>query len=173
MPIIQEYAKHLKTHLLKELAAEELTLLRQMDVPLLRLLSLKPESEIVQWLLQRETAFLSAMEAGRAKEWDIERLHQWEQDAIPGIPKGGLHASDVILFHTAQRSALLRFVARFTTDPNKKVQLLGEIEAHFTAVLAEALETYQRMGGTARPVVAAAPAAPKGPAFRGPVPRKD
>ena len=145
-----------------------------MDVPLLRLLSLKPESEIVEWLLMRETAFLAAMESGQALKWDIERLKLWEQDAIPGIPKGGLHASDVILFHTAQRSALLRFVARFTKDHNKKVQLLAEIEAHFTAVMAEALKTYQAMGGTATAVVPEAkPAAPKGPSFRGPVAKRD
>lgn len=171
MSIFKEYAKFLRTHLLKELATEELTSLRQIDVPLLRLLSLKPESEIVEWLLNRETSFLIAVEDGRGLGWDLERLKAWEEDAIPGIPKGGLHASDVILFHTAQRAALMRFVGRFTTDHNKKVQLLGELEAHFTQVLGEALKTYERMSGKAIAPAAEAKV-PKGPSYRGPVPRQ-
>lgn len=142
---LPEYAKFLRSKVLKDLATEELAMLRQMDVPLLRLLSLKPESEILQWLQAREDSFLTAVENGEAMQWEQERFSQWEQDAIPGIPKGGLHPSDVLLFHTAQRSAFLRFVGRYTRNPHEKVGLLREIEDHFTAVLSEASKVYQRM----------------------------
>jgi hypothetical protein len=142
---LPRYANFLRTKLLKDLAAEELAMLRQMDVPLLRLLSLKPEAEIVHWLTAREDSFLTAVEADEAMKWEAERFTQWEQDAIPGIPKGGLHPSDVLLFHTAQRSAFLRFVGRYTQNPHEKVGLLREIEDHFTTVLAEAMKVYQRM----------------------------
>lgn len=147
---LPDYAKFLRTKALKDLAAEELSMLRQMDVPLLRLLSLKPEGEILQWIQAREGTFLSAVEAGEAMKWEQERFGQWEKDAIPGIPKGGLHPSDVLLFHTAQRSAFLRFVGRYTQDPHKKVGLLREIEDHFTAVLSEAMKVYQRMSERAK-----------------------
>lgn len=139
------YAKFLRTKLLKELAKEELTTMRQLDVPLLGLLSLKPEAEIIGWLAAREEQFLEAIEAGTGKEWELERVALWEQDAIPGIPKGGLQPSDVILFHTAQRTAFLRFVARYAVDQTKKVTLLSEIDAHFMGVLNDAMQAYQRM----------------------------
>ena len=148
--LFPDYAKHLRTRLLPELVAEELVVLRQLDLPLLRLLSLKSEAEIRGWLTAREEGFLAAVEAGEAMAWERERLALWERDAIPGIPPGGLHPSDVLLFHTAQRSAFVRFVARFATDPLVRVELLAEIEAHFMDVLSEALRTYQRMRAASR-----------------------
>lgn len=145
MTLFPQYATFLRTKLLKELAAEELQVMRQLDAPLLRLVSLMAEAELVGWLMQREDVFLRAIEANQAMEWENERLALWEQDAVPGIPKGGLHPSDVLLFHTAQRSAFVRFAARFATDPTIRVELLREIESHFMDVLSGALRTYQRM----------------------------
>lgn len=145
MTLFPQYAAHLRTKLLKELATEELNVMRQLDAPLLQMVSFLPEKDLIAWLMQREDQFLAAVEDGRAMEWETERLKLWEQDAIPGIPKGGLHPSDVLLFHTAQRSAFVRFAARMAPDPMIRVELLREVEAHFMDVLGGAMRTYQRM----------------------------
>lgn len=148
--LFPSFAKQVREKHLKELTTDLLAVLRKLDVPLLRLISLKPEAEVLAWLQAREEGFLQAVEAGTVMDWERERLAQWEQDALPGIPKGGLHPSDVILFHTAQRAALTRLVGRFSPDPSVKVELLNEIEAHFVKVFAEAMRTYGRMQALAR-----------------------
>jgi hypothetical protein len=140
-----QFAKALRDRWLKEFITEELVALRQLDLPMIQMLSMMPQDKATAWLSEREAQWLTAIADGRGHEWEEERLLRWEQDDIPGIPKGALHPADVPLFHAAQRAALQKFVGRFSRDPKIKVELLSAIEGHFQTYFAAALRTYQRM----------------------------
>lgn len=143
--LLSHFAAALHQRWLKEFVAEELAALRQLDLPMIQMLSMMPEDKALAWLSEREAQWLTALAEGRGHEWEEARLLRWEQDDLPGIPKGSLHPADVPLFHVAQRTALQRFVPRVERDPKRKVELLAEIEGHFQTYFAAALRTYQRM----------------------------
>ncbi|MEB3327672.1 MAG: hypothetical protein VKQ33_00395 [Candidatus Sericytochromatia bacterium] len=143
--LLSQFAATLRDRWLKDLITEELTALRQLDLPMIQMLAMMPQEKATAWLSEREAEWLTAIAEGRGLEWEVQRLQRWEQDDIPGIPKGALHPADVPLFHAAQRAALQRFVGRFSRDPKVKVELLAAIEGHFQPYFAAALRTYQRM----------------------------
>lgn len=143
--LFAHFAATLRERHLKEFVAEELAALRQLDLPMIQMLSMMPEEKALAWLAEREAQWLTALAEGRGHEWEEERLLRWEHDDLPGIPKGVLHPADVPLFHAAQRAALQRFVPRLERDPKRKVELLAAIEGHFQTYFAAALRTYQRM----------------------------
>lgn len=143
--LFPQFAEKVRTTWLAEYIQELLACLRGLDLPMIQMLSMMPDDKATSWLRAREESYLQAIETNKGLEWERERLNLWAAGELPGIPANALHPADVPLFHSAQRAALQRFIARYHRDAAIKVELIAEIEAHYQVAFGEALQTYARI----------------------------
>jgi PAS domain S-box-containing protein len=139
---LEEFARFIREHHLEEFAREELRLLVEFDVPLLRQFAHLPADELQRMTMASAEVFLADLEAGRALERAMADLRRWEAGNLPGIERDSIQPQDLVLVYAAQKAAMLRFLAPFTQDVGLAVRVVGALEEHFRKVQEAAFETF-------------------------------
>ncbi|MFN3429341.1 MAG: PAS domain-containing protein [Candidatus Sericytochromatia bacterium] len=142
---LSAFASYMAEQHLEALAELNLRLNRQLDVPLLRLFEHMPEDELLQLGREGLVTFLTNLAEGRALHAAAESLRRWEADELPGIPKGSIQASDLVLIYVAQEQALLSFLGRYTQDVDEALVIGRELRIYYAAAQDEAFKVFSTL----------------------------
>ncbi|MFN3431842.1 MAG: response regulator, partial [Candidatus Sericytochromatia bacterium] len=141
--MLSDFATYLHDHHFEEMVAEELRLAHEMQPPLLRLFPDPPGLRRV--VADTLRAKLAALAEGREYEQALASFRAWEADALPGVPREAVVATDLVLAYSAEKQTLLRFLPRFTEDLESALALTTELERHYTQVTDAAFQTFARV----------------------------
>jgi PAS domain S-box-containing protein len=142
---LRDFAAFLERGHLDELAALNLRLARELHVPLLRLFAHVPDEQLLKNTREGLQRFLRALQDGTAEEQSLENLRKWEADELPGIPKDAIEPSDLVLGQSAQKQALLSFLARYDGDSERLAAVAMGLERVYQRTLDASFQLYARL----------------------------
>ena len=143
--MLHAYAQFLKEHFLPEVASENLRLLREMNVPLLRLVAHLSEAELKLTTMEGLGRFLDDLAAGAAVGRAEASLEAWAEDRVPGLAQADVQPSDLVLVFAAQREAVLTFLPRFTRDVEVATGILLAIDRQYRQIQDAVMKVYARV----------------------------
>jgi len=135
MRTLKEYAKYLRETHLREYAIYYLDLLKEVNLPLIRLAI---ERGLIEDLwdknaekatMERQSKSLQALEDGTVISNAQKNLKLWEEDKLlPGIGKNEIMPTDLVMGYLVQKKVLFHFLPEFTNDVNEFLAIVQEVE---------------------------------------------
>ncbi|MGN6568445.1 MAG: PAS domain-containing protein, partial [Flavipsychrobacter sp.] len=126
------YAKHVRDNYIVPYIKEQLTLARQVNMPLLDFFQSMSEDELVQMSIPSHSDFLTAVEENRLDELIETSISKWINDELEIVSRYDIKAEDITLGSYIRKKALSKFITSYTNDPEEIIALLGEIDTYST-----------------------------------------
>jgi PAS domain S-box-containing protein len=145
LPQLRTYASFIKEHHLEELVQANLSELRALDVPLMRLFAHLPEADLVAMSTGTLAKLLSDFENDQAFETAAEDLRKWEADELPGLKKDDIEPEDLVLTHVAQKRALLTFLGSYTQDQQLTLAIVRALDDHYMRIQQAGFSLFTRL----------------------------
>lgn len=142
---LQDFARFVKEHELEGMIQNYIHLVFSYNIPLLEQVKHLSEEEIYAQSKDGVVQFLEGFEQGNALEKVKENLRLWEADQLPNIPKSAITQLDIFLISTAQKTAFLQLLPKYTKHAEMPTQILVELEEYYKEVQWMALNTLQKM----------------------------
>src|SRR6185312_1679228 len=135
MRTLKEYAKYLRETHLREYAVYYLDLLKEVNLPLIRLAIERGLMEDL-WdenaekaTMERQLKSLQALEDGAVISNARKNLKLWEEDKLlPGIGKNEILPTDLVMGYLVQKKVLFHFLPEFTNDVKEFLAIVQEVE---------------------------------------------
>jgi PAS domain-containing protein len=125
---------------LNQFVEEALRLSRELNLPLLKHLKLLPEKELLAMARERSFELLNAFVENKVDEYNQKSLENWKSDRIPLIAKDKLEVEDINLATHIRKQTLLKFIPLFTSDAEKIIALVSEIDNYFLTIHSETVK---------------------------------
>ncbi|HEY9721193.1 MAG TPA: PAS domain S-box protein [Oscillatoriaceae cyanobacterium] len=125
--MLKEFARYLKTLDPQAIAAEQITIARRLDLPILRLFKDLPEPQLLAMAREGVEKLLDDFETGHALDTVRESLAQWERGDMPGLRREELGLEDLVLTYLAQKQTLLHFLPGFSREPETILAVVVEL----------------------------------------------
>ncbi|MCD6064733.1 MAG: putative Histidine kinase [Flavipsychrobacter sp.] len=140
---LQHFAAFVKNERLHDFARAELNAMREMEVPLLKLLEPLGEEKLFEIVTESLHQFLVGIETGSMAE--VERsLAQWRQNQLPHqLDKADISLNDILMGYAAQKVSLLSFLPDYLEQSQKTVQIILELEKYYHKLQRLALSTLE------------------------------
>ncbi len=141
---LKNFASFLRENKIKEYTVYYLTILREMDIPIIKLAIEKGlvkdvlEENSIKMTIESQNKFLLSIEEGTTIANAKISMKMWEEDKLPGIGKHEILPSDLILMYAAQKKAAFHFLPDYTKDADEIVIIIQELEDLYTRLQSEA-----------------------------------
>jgi signal transduction histidine kinase len=142
---LQNFVEFLLVHHLDALAADNIALVREWDVPLMRLFAHISEPDLLQMTRAGLTAFLGDLASNQALDTAAQSLKDWEADRLPGVPKGSIEPEDLILIAAAQEQAILGYLTRFTDQSSVAMGIVRELRTFYVRTQRDSFDLFTRL----------------------------
>ncbi|MBS1687893.1 MAG: PAS domain-containing protein [Bacteroidetes bacterium] len=139
------YAKHIRDNYIIPYIREQLTLARQVNMPLLNFFQSMSEEEIISMSIPSHTEFLTAVEENRIDEQIEKSLKLWVDDQMGIVGRYDIKAEDLTLGSYIRKRALSKFITTYTYNPEEIIELFNEIDTYSTKSNTAAANTYIRL----------------------------
>jgi PAS domain S-box-containing protein len=139
---LKNYSAYVAENLLHEASQENLRLIKEADVPLLRQLSHLPEESILGIVSTALSNFLQQVQNDSALEGAFQTLASWRAGNFLNIPRENIEVTDIVLLYSIRKRLLLAFIPRYTTSQQETIDLILELEDFYTHVERNAFQTY-------------------------------
>ncbi len=140
--LLPDYARFLLEHHLDELVGHNLRRARQVELPLLQRFTHYTEQQLFDYSRENVRTLLTDLSQGVALEAHRENLRRWQQNQLPGISRSQVDARDLSFSPHTRRYALVKMLRTYARDLDRYEALIEEIDAFFTATLADSLQAF-------------------------------
>ncbi len=110
--LISRVLTKLRQDHLRDIAVAELAMLRELDIPLMKLVAAFPEEQIVAQTMVGLERFIQDLETGDALASTRASVTKWESEELEGFRREMVEPIDIIGVYGAQSRAILSHVAR-------------------------------------------------------------
>ncbi|WP_276134332.1 PAS domain-containing sensor histidine kinase [Polluticoccus soli] len=140
---LQQFAAFVKNERLHDFARAELKAMRDLKVPLLKLLEPLGEDKLLEITTDGLIKFLTGIETGSMAE--IENgLAQWRHNQLPhSLNKTDISLNDILMGYAAQKMSFLSFLPDYLDRAQKSVDIVLELEKYYHKVQKLALGTLE------------------------------
>jgi PAS domain S-box-containing protein len=116
----------------------------RMDFPVLKYydLSMYTEDQLIDLSIPPYTEFLKAMSENKLDEHLAEAIRKWETNQLPNITRDQLVVADITLATYVRKKVLLSMIPSFTSDVNKVIELIQEIDDYILEAESRSFQTY-------------------------------
>jgi len=146
MKTIKGFAEYLRKSRLKEYTVYYLDLLKEVDIPLVKLAiekdlikDLKDEASVSTTMERQEKSLLSIEDDTLISNAKVN-LKLWEEDKLPGISKNDILPADLVLVYGIQKKAMFHFLQDYTQDSKEILDIVQEVEDLHTNLQNEAVQ---------------------------------
>lgn len=139
---LKGFAAFILENCLREVTEISITIFRQVQLPLLKVLAHLPEQEFHEYIQGLLEDFLTQILEETALEHAKGTLRTWRSDTAPNNPSGDITPADLVLDYHVRKQALLEFVDQYTTDVKEAVAIARELDKFYTEVEKFALGIY-------------------------------
>ncbi|HWB27962.1 MAG TPA: PAS domain-containing protein [Chitinophagaceae bacterium] len=137
---LPEYARFLLQNVVSQLAEEQLQLLRELDIPILKYVSGIPENELLERGRMRMASFLQTLADNRAEEHINTSLKSWMDDQLPLISRDKIQPEDITLINFVRRKMFRSFLPLYSKDPQLCIKIQEEMDIFTTEMDTRALK---------------------------------
>lgn len=131
---LPDYATFLLDNKLQEFTAEQLRLLKELDVPLLKFYSGLSDEELIERGIGRTRIFLESFKNNQAHALIDSSIKEWLANQIPLLSRDKLVAEDITLISFMRRKIFRDFLSFYTKDPGLCLKIMEEVD-RFTVEL--------------------------------------
>lgn len=124
----KKYTQYLLQERLDELATENLRLMQEHQLPLLRFFKHLSEDELLALTKKSLLDFLTDIAEDKALTNAMVNLIRWRDSELPGIPRSEVKGADLILSYSIRKQLFLKFLPHFTDDCHQLVKIMQELE---------------------------------------------
>ncbi|MCW3072534.1 MAG: domain S-box-containing protein [Bacteroidetes bacterium] len=128
------YAGFLLENKVKEFTAEQLRLLRELNLPLLRYYEGFSDEQLIEQGIDRSRGFLRCFKDNKVEQFIENAITEWLANQIPLISREKLLPEDITLISYMRRKIFRNFLPEYTNDATLSLQILEEVDA-FTVKL--------------------------------------
>jgi PAS domain S-box-containing protein len=139
---LKEYARFLLHTHLDELVQVNIQRAREIQLPLLQVLSYFTEQQLFEYSKESFRALLIDILEGTAWQKHQESLQRWKNDQIPGMSRTEVDARDLAFSPHTRKYALITLLKQYTVEIPVYEAIVQEIEWFYSKSLASSLETY-------------------------------
>jgi signal transduction histidine kinase len=143
--LLKKFMAFVRKGHLDALARKNISLVKTLDIPLLRLFSHLTDEDMFPMTRTNLDQFLKDFEDGRAYEVAAENLIKWENDELPGISKNDIEPSDLVFISVAQKQSLISFIPEFTKDISTAIKIVEELEEFYMITTDKAFNLYSKL----------------------------
>jgi len=136
------YADFLLKNHLSDLISENIRLIREADIPLMRFYSHLEEAEQLEMTRNSLATYLRGITEKRALQDALDSLDRWKWSQLPGIPREEVHFKDIILVYSIRRRVLLSGLRTYTSDVALATGVISELEELYVTVEQIAFEVF-------------------------------
>ncbi len=131
--IFNDYAGFLLQNKLSECVALQLELFHEFNPPLLRYFSAFSPEELIRIGKEVLEKLLLAIQQNQAPEYIENSLRDWLNNQLPQISRNQIEAEDITSISLIRRRMFRTYISEYTTDLQKAVVILNEID-DFTTI---------------------------------------
>jgi signal transduction histidine kinase len=138
MKTLKDFAIYLKEQRLKDYAVYYLSVIKGMDIPILKLVIEKglikdfSDEYAIKMTMDSQAKFLTSLVDGSALANSKISLKMWEEDKMPGIGRNDIMPADLVLIYAAQKKAIFHLLPDYTTDSKESIAIVQELEDFYT-----------------------------------------
>ena len=140
--LTKDLAAFLLDQRLQEAAEKYLKLVRDLNLPLLKMFAHLPEEALFELAKQGLEKFLKGIVDDTAWENASASIVQYKADQIPGIAREKVEISDIVLVYSAQKQLLVKFLPEYTQDIRLITGIVLELENFFLGLGKYALQEH-------------------------------
>lgn len=144
-PLTARVVERLRRDFLRDIAVAELEILRELDIPLMRMVAALPEEQLLTQVVSGIDRFLGDLLAGRAVETAREAIKRWETGELEGIDREAITPLDIIGVYSAQKRAIVAQLPRCDLTVEEAVAFTDLLLTEFMAMQHLGLEAYDRI----------------------------
>jgi len=146
MNALKDFAAYLRKKHLKELAVENLRLLRSMHIPMMRFFADVPEAKLLEMGAFIFNRFLTSVENNETHIEVDNSLKNWEEDKIlSGISKHDIQPSELIFIYAARQKAIMKFIPAYTKNSAEAVKIIDELFTYHAEFQDKAIQTLYKV----------------------------
>ena len=131
--IFNDYAGFLMQNRLLECVELQTELFREFNPPILQYFSAFSSEELIRIGKEALQKLLLAIQQNRAPEYIENALRDWLNNQLPRISRNQIEAEDITYISLIRRRMFKAFISEYTTDLQKAVVILNEID-DFTTI---------------------------------------
>jgi len=128
------YAAFLLDNKSREFTTEQLRLLRELQVPMLKFYSGISDDQLVEGGIERSKNFLQHLKDNRVEQYIKHSIDEWLANQIPLFAREKLLPEDITLISYMRRKLFRDFLSSYTTDMTLSLRIMEEVDA-FTVKL--------------------------------------
>lgn len=144
-PAIARILERLRRDHLRDIAVAELAIVRQLDLPIMRMVADWPEERVIAQTEASIDRLLGGLLADRALDGVREAVARWEAGEIEGIGREEIGPVDVVGVYGAQKRAILSRLPECDVTPAEVAEFTDHLLATFTEIQNEAFGAYARI----------------------------
>src|SRR5688572_7166140 len=131
LKLLSEYGLFLKNKQIEDLAEENRKFIIRADLNVLKLCKEISVEDFIKMSVKNLLELLTGLEEGKLTSETIEKTLRLELEALPGLRPEHIGANDLLSIYTAQKHALIKFIPKFTTEPDLMMEIIEELEFTF------------------------------------------
>jgi PAS domain S-box-containing protein len=125
---LPSFAAWLLEHHLQAFCLYQISLYKELEIPLLKLFEGYSEAQLLQISMATNTEFLTYLAQNDARAQINEGIRKWKANTLPNIDKNTIVAEDITYVTYVRKQAFLHFIPGYITDVPEMLQLIGEID---------------------------------------------
>ena len=142
LSLLADYADFLLRERLHEFVRSLVKHSFQLEIPLLKYFNHIPEEEIFRMSLASNTKLLTALRDHDIGSYISESTSSWINNQLPMLRKDQVIVDDISLVNYARKKALRSHILDYTSDIEKAVLVLGEIDQFILTLDSVLYKTY-------------------------------
>lgn len=142
MEKLKRFLKFIKKNHLEDVARENLRVSKELNLPLMKYFSFMPEETLITMSIKSGEEFIDSVLDDTYREKQKISLQQWQEDKLPGIPKGGVTLNDLILVYSATRTGYAKYLPEFTDNMREALEIMTEFEKIHLEAQEEAVQIF-------------------------------
>lgn len=139
---LPSFAGYLLSFKLKEYVIELLRICREKEVPILRLFKDFTEDELIQYLTDSATEFLTCLANNKAEQQINQSIRNWKANQLSFISQKDIKAEDITTIAYARKTAFLYFIPQYTSSIEDTIELIKEIDQYILTFETASTNTY-------------------------------
>lgn len=136
------YASFLLKKHLSDLVPENIRMVREADIPLMRFYNHLEEEELFKLVRLGLETFLNGLVEQRAMEDALASLDRWKNGQLPGVLPEEVHFKDIIWVYSIRKRLLLSCLSAYTTEVSAAAGIMAELEDFYTQIEQIAFEIF-------------------------------
>ncbi len=132
----KDFAAFLLDRRLGEAAEKYLKLVRDLDLPLLKMFAHLTEEALFDLTKQSLEKFLKGIVDDTAWQDASAYIAQYKANQIPGIASERVEVSDIVLVYSSRKQLLVKFLPEYTQDTRLITDIFLELEKFFLGLVA-------------------------------------